>query len=115
MTEERDPQLTSLFADAGKDFPDDGFVAGVMAGVEEQTRWVLVRRIGIAVALVLCAIVAAAPVQDAVTVAMNGLMSPLIHFEHPLPALILLPVNNVAAPLVLLLAGLRLVRRRLFS
>ncbi|MDA4845998.1 hypothetical protein [Hoeflea poritis] len=114
MTEERDPQLTSLFAAAEEKLEERDFVSAVMTGVEKQARWALVRRIGVAAALVLCAMILAAPAQDAVAAVMHWLMVPLIRFEQPLPSQILLPLNNVAAALFLALVVLRLLRRRLF-
>ena len=86
-----------------------------MAGVERQARLAVLMRIAAAAAIVLCALLLAAPLQDMIIAAMHGLMSPLVAFDHPLPALVLLPVNNVAAPLLLVFIALRALHRRMFS
>ncbi|MEX3007499.1 hypothetical protein [Hoeflea sp. TYP-13] len=115
MTDDRDPKLQALFAEAEEDLSAGDFTANVMNDVAGLKRRALILRLCAGLALVACAWLLAMPLQDAASHLSQGLMTPLIGLENPLLAQLLLPLNNVAFPIALALLGLRFIRRRLFS
>mgnify|MGYP005654244397 CR=1 FL=1 len=115
MSDNRDPALQTLFADAEQDLPAQGFTADVMAGVNQHRHraaagWVVV---GIAVAL--CVWLLATPLQDAARLLARGFTAPLISLGDGALSQALSPINNVTLPVAAGLFVLFVVYRRLFA
>ena len=115
MTDDRDPTLQALFADAQQDLRDDPFAEQVMEKVARLKRRRALGWIGVDLLLVVCVWLLAEPLQNAVYLIMPRLTTILVELENRLLAEILLPVNNVASVLVLGLMALRSAYRRIFS
>ena len=115
MTDDRDPALQVLFAEAERELPAEGFSAQVMTRIEAQGRRAWFARMALGLALAGCAWLLAAPLQEAANLLVQGLASPLIPIDDRLLGEMLLPLNNVAAAALLGLAGLGLAYRKIFS
>ncbi len=115
MTDDRDPLVQSLFADAAEDLQDDAFTAAVMARLAKLQRRAILRRVMLAAALTFAALLLAAPVQEVVVPLVQLLAGPLVAVENQTVAQLILPFNTVAFPLALGLLVLRAIRRRLFA
>lgn len=114
MTDDRDPMLQALFADAREELADDGFTARLMSRVDRLARLARLRRIGIAVLVIICAWFAAAPVQMAAWAVIRGLSYPLIPLDGGWIAILIAPANTYAGLLVLFLLSLRTAYRAVF-
>lgn len=115
MTEEKDPVLQALFADAERPLADGGFTGRVMSRIDRGRRWALAARIGIGLALALCAGLAAPPLAAVADLLTQALALPLLRLDDPLVARLLAPVNNIAGLCVVGLAGLWLFYRSIFG
>ena len=114
MTEDRDPMLQSLFADAERTTEDETFVARVIVEIDRVQRRAFAIRIGIGVLFVMCAWLLSGPLHTAVHLLNRLLFTPIFDLDSALLSDMLLPVNSVALVLVLGLFGLRLVYKRIF-
>jgi hypothetical protein len=115
MTEERDPMLQALFADAEQDLQEDAFTGRVMVSARLQKRRALIGWICFDLMIVICVWLLAAPLQSAVNLLLPSLTTSLVDLDNRLLAELLLPVNNLASVLALLAIGLRSAYRRFFS
>ena len=115
MTDDRDPTLQALFASAEQDLAREAFTAQLMLRVDKLKRRKIMTWICIDLLLVACAWLLATPLQTAVNFLIPGLSTSLIGLDNRLLAELLLPVNNVASLLALLLIGVRSTYRRLIS
>lgn len=119
MTDDRDPTLRVLFADATQDFAGAAFTAQVMA--QTKLRYSAVAgRIGVSLVLASCAWLLATPLQDAVhLVAQNlaplSMVVSLIDVDNRWLAQMLSPVNNIASMTALGLVGLRIAYKKVYS
>ncbi len=114
MTDERDPALQALFAEAEQDLPAEDFTHGVMAQVEAEGKQFAHRWLLGAVVLLACAWFLAAPVQEAVALLTQGLSVTLVDMENPFLAQVLSPVNSVAGMIGFGFLGMWAVGRRVF-
>lgn len=114
MTEDRDPLLQSLFANAEQDLREETFTNQVMVRAGQLRRRSLVMWICVDLAIVICVWLLAAPLQAAVNLLLPSLTTSLVDLDNRLLAELLLPVNNVASVLALVAIGLRSAYRRLF-
>lgn len=114
MTDERDPLLQSLFADAQHDLDGDAFTAAVMA----QTRFVRYRRVAPWVGVVLMLAAGAwyltVPLEFAQLIA-QALTMTLINLGDGWLAWIVSPINNIAALLVLMVKAIRVARKKVIG
>jgi hypothetical protein len=118
MTDNRDDRdlgLLAMFAEAEQELPAEAFSAQVMARIEAQGRRPRLARIALGLALAICLWLLAAPLQGAAGLLLQGLALPLVPLDDRLLGELLLPLNNVAAAALLLLAALGLVWRKIFS
>lgn len=115
MTEDRDPALQALFANAEQDLQEAAFTDQLMARMQVLRRRTLIGWICIDLIIVICAWLLAAPLQDLVNLLIPSLTTALVDLDSALLADILLPVNNVASVLALVAIGLRSAYRRFFS
>lgn len=113
MSDDRDRLVQELFAEADEELPAAPFVTAVEAklAARRARQWPV--SIGLAAAAALCAILLAAPLQDAALWLSHALMTPLVAVPDPALAALLLPVNTAAAPAALGLLLLRFAWRRL--
>jgi hypothetical protein len=116
MTDDRDPTLRALFADATEDLVGEAFTAQVMSQIKMSHRADLAK-IGIGLGIAACLLLLAAPLQDVVQgvtqrLAPLSLVVSLIDVDNQYLAQMLSPVNNVAAVVALGLIGLRFFYRK---
>jgi len=114
MTQDRDPHLQSLFAEAGETPDAMPFTAAVMARVDRMRRHAVIGRIGLGAAAVLIVWLLSFPVQEAVWMMTRAITFPLIDIGHGVVAALLLPLNTLAGVFVIILIAIRNFRRRLF-
>jgi hypothetical protein len=114
MTDERDPLLQSLFADAQHDLDEEAFTAAVMA----RTRFVRYRRVAPWIGFVLMLAAGAwyltVPLEVAQLIA-QALTTTLINLGDGWLAWIFSPINNIAALLVLIVKAIRIARKKVIG
>lgn len=115
MSEERDPELQSLFARAHAELPAAAFTAALMEKISAKRR----TRGLLAAALTLfagfCAWWLALPLQQAINSLTLGLMASLFEVENAWLAVFLAPVNNVGALVAVGLLLMWVGYRRIFD
>jgi len=114
MTEDRDPRLQSLFANAQQDLAGEAFTARVMSQTRAVRRGALAGWVCLVILLVAGAWLLAAPAQDGVRFLTRNLTMPLVTLDNPGLAQALSPINNITILLALGLIGLRVIFKRLF-
>lgn len=119
MTDDRDPTLRNLFAEAKQDLAGEAFTAGVMSQTKLRQSAVM-GRIGVSLVLASCAWLLATPLQDAVHVmtenlAPLSLVVSLIDVDSRWLAQLLSPVNNIASLVAIGLVGLRIAYKKVYS
>lgn len=116
MSNERDPLLESLFADAARSqtlaTSDGDFIDEVMTNVEARRRNVLLGRIGIIVLIVLFELILSSPLQNSVGVFTNALGTSLIELNNGWIAVLVEPFNSIAGIIGVLLLGMHALYRR---
>lgn len=115
MTDDRDPVLQALFADAERTLADAAFTAGVMSRIDRQRRWTQAARVAVGLALALCAWLIAPTLQAFAHLAAHAVTLPLVPLDDPLLAWMLAPVNSVAGAGALGLAGIWRFCRSIFA
>ena len=113
MTDERDPLIESLFAEAEQDFSDDEFVASCMQGVHRRSRRVIASRIAIAVLIIAFELALDAPLKNSVGALASALGTNLYQFDNEWLAFIMTPVNSIAGLVGLMLLGMHALYRRI--
>ena len=116
MTDDRDPTLRALFANATEDLAGEAFTAQGMAQIKLRYR-VDLAKIGIGLGVAASILLLATPLQDFVQdvterLAPLSLVVSLIDVDNQYLAQMLSPVNNIAAVVALALIGLRFFYRR---
>lgn len=101
MTNERDPILESLFADAESELDGKQFTAQAIEQPQKFKQRLLAAGAGIALLLVLCAWVLAIPVQEFSLLLTQVLGTALFDLGESSVSWILAPVNNLASGLLL--------------
>ena len=96
MTNERDPQLEALFAQAQTDIPNGDFAQRVMSDVDTRRRNVLLVRLALITLIVVLELLLSAPIQGTLGIIMKALGTPLVDLENPAVELVLAPLNSVA-------------------
>ena len=110
--EEQDGALVAIFAEtAVADLPGEAFADEVVRQTDRLKRWLTLRRV--LTALVLGWL--AAPLQDFGLAFAQILVVSLIELPNSLVGQILAPINTVGTLLSIVMLGLRLVQRRIFS
>ena len=114
MTDERDPRLQTLFAEAQHDLEGEEFAAKVMA----QTRHLRYRLVAglfcLAFLLAAGAWYFAIPLQVAQLIT-QVLTTTLIDLGESWLAWVLSPVNNIASLLIVSVKAMRVLRKRMLS
>lgn len=101
MTEDRDPYLQSLFAESQQTLPGDEFVRAVMAKTVRLKRNLYLSTAAVVVVLLIMSWLLSWPLVDIALVFSQVLSTEIFAIGDSLLALLLLPVNNLAALLVL--------------
>ncbi len=114
MSNDRDPLLESLFAEAVYEPVDDNFNAEVMANVEKRRRNVFIGRIAIVALLILIELLLSAPMQHSVGIVTEALSTSLLEVNNEWLAAAVAPLNSVAGIVGMLLLGLHTLYRRRF-
>ncbi len=112
MSNDRDPLLESLFAEAAFETADDNFDAEVMANVEKRRRNVFIGRVVIVALLLAFELLVSTPLLDSVGVMTEALGTSLIKVNEGWLAIALAPINSVAGLVGMLLLGLHTLYRR---
>jgi len=113
MSDERDPLLDSLFAEAENEQTDDEFTAKVMLSIEKRRRNIITGRIGIVGLLFALEFLLSAPLQNSVGVLANTLSMSLIPIQSEWLAAAFAPLNSIAGLIGMLLLGLHTLHRRM--
>ena len=114
MSEQRDPRLESLFAEAQQELVDENFTAGVLAKLETRGRRVLFGRIAIVALVIAFELLLDSPLQNSVGTITQMLGTALFEINHEWIAFAVAPVNSIAGLLGMTLLGLHAAYRRIF-
>lgn len=112
MSNERDPVLESLFAQAKTELGENGFGEQVMARVEKRRRNVFLGRIAFVALLVVFELLMSAPIQNSVGTMTQALSTSLIEINTGWLAVVIAPLNSVAGLIGVLFVGLHSLYRR---
>jgi len=117
MSNERDPMLESLFAEATPDqtlaMSENDFIDGVMTNIDSRRRNLLLGRIGIVALIVLFEVLLSSPLQNSVGVFTTAISTSLVDLNNGWLAMLLEPINSVAGVIGILLFGMHALYRRL--
>ncbi|MGI9236087.1 MAG: hypothetical protein ACR2QZ_01735 [Woeseiaceae bacterium] len=113
MSNERDPVLESLFAQASVELHEIDFAGQVMASVEKRRRNVLIGRIGFLVLLVAFEFLLSAPLQNSIGAVTQAMGTSLLDISNEWLAVMVAPLNSIAGLLGMLLLGLHTIYRRM--
>lgn len=114
MSNDYDPRLEALFAEAREAFDREAFTRRVMARVDaDRRRAMLVWAIGAAVVTVVLVFLAA-PVLTTLQLVTELLPVSVVEVENDWARQLLAPVNSVAALIAVLALGVRKFYRRIF-
>ncbi|MBT3787436.1 MAG: hypothetical protein HN725_18775 [Alphaproteobacteria bacterium] len=114
MTDDLNPALQSLFANAKQDMEGEQFTVQVMSRVGSLERRVVFIRVCAGLVFAACAWLLASPLLDLANFMTHSVSISLIDLDSPLLAQTLSPVNNVAAVLALGVIGLRRAYKTIF-
>ena len=115
MTEERDPTIQALFAQADQELSDETFTADLMERIQDNKQRKTLLGAAVGLVGVLCAWLFAAPLQSALNLITQGLAVSLFELENAWLAFLLTPLNNVATLVGGALLLLWLAYRKLFA
>jgi hypothetical protein len=115
MTDDKDPALQTLFAEASQELDDEAFSVQVMEGVRKHKRRAVYYRFGAMLMVLVAVWLLSAPLQEAVGLLSQAVTRSLIDIDNQLLARLLSPVNSVAAALALGLLGTRSIYRKIFT
>jgi hypothetical protein len=115
-TDQRDPLLQALFADAEQELAGEALTARVMAKTRRR-RYGVLAALAAGALLVLTAtwLAFGMPLFEFAVLVSMALTTPLVDLGEGWLALLLLPLNTVAGVLLILLRGLRVAQRKLLS
>lgn len=113
MSDEPNPEIQILFANAHRDLASEDFVARVMEGVSRLERISKAGRIAAVIALIAVGGLLALPLQEAILLLTDGLGTAIIAPNDNLLTQMLSPLNSVAGILALLLIGMQFAFRAL--
>jgi len=115
-TDQRDPFLQSLFAEAGPELEGEAFRARVMTRTRSLRYLVLTGGVALVLAVLGCAwLLFGIPLFEFAVLVSQVLATPLFNLGEGWLALALLPVNTVASVLVIALKALRMLQKRVLG
>ena len=115
MTDDRDPVIQSLFAEAEEELAGEVFTDRVMLQSGKLRPVALIGWLGIGLAFVAGAWLLATPLSDAVLLLTRGITFPLVGLDDRWLAELIAPVNNVASVIALGIVGLRIAYRKILK
>ena len=115
MSEDRDPELQKLFAEAQDDLPGEAFTAGVMASIRDDRRQAVRRKVVAAILAIPSLAVLVFFLQGPIYELTLAMSASLIEVESGMLGQILAPVNNVGFVAVVALLVLRFAYRKIFD
>jgi len=101
MTEQRDPHLQALFANARQELDGEAFTTGMMAKTRLQRYRVPAMIAGVAVLVIVCAILLAPSLLTFALLTAQTLTTNLVELGDGWLGLALSPINNIASLLIL--------------
>lgn len=109
MSDERDPFLESLFAQATTELDEKMFTEQLRARIEKRRRNVLAGRVTLVALIVMFEFVFSAPLQNSVGALTDALSTSLLTIGNEWLAAVVAPLNSVAGILGMLLLGLHTI------
>ena len=115
MSNDRDPALQALFAEAGEDLSAEEFTSQAMAEVDRLRRLAVIGWSCIGLVLMILSWLLAAALQDAVILLTQTLNVSLVDMDNTLVAEILSPLNSVAGVVAIGFIAMHRLFRRIFN
>ncbi len=115
MTEERDPNLERVFAEAKEDLPEDAFAGRLMARIGAGERRAVVGRLCVGLALAVGAVLVEPMLQDAIGSLNQSVQAPLLDLDDQRLTYVLSPLNSVQGVVALAVAAAFIGYRTLFA
>ena len=115
MTDNWDPLLKTLFADAQQDLDGKAFTAHVMAQMRRRRFRVIAGWFGVALILAVFAWLLALPLQEFAQLISQGLTRSLIDLGDSWLAWVFSPVNKIGTLLILSVQAIRIVRKKIIG
>ena len=115
MTDDRDPLLLTLFAEAQRDLDGEEFTAHVMARTRSKRYQVIAGWFSVALVLAGCVWLLALPIQEFAQLIVQALAITLIDLGDSWLAWLFSPVNNIASLLVLSVKAIRMARKKIIG
>ncbi len=115
MTDNRDPLLQTLFAEAHHDLDGEAFTAHVMAQMRRRRYRIVAGWVGVALLLAAIAWLLALPLQEFALLISQGLTRSLIDLGDSWLAWLFSPVNKIGSLLVLIVQAIRIVRKKIIG
>lgn len=112
MTEERDPQLQALFAEAKQELVDEEFTARVLTSTRRFQYRVFGAGAGLTALVLVLVAVFSAPLMTVSLLLSQVLSTELVVVGSSQLAWFLAPINNIGAAAVLLLKVLRMIMKK---
>jgi len=112
MTDDRDPRLQALFADARAELDGEEFVTRVIAKTRKPKQFVIAGLATIALIMAAAAWLFTLPILGISQVVATALTTTLIDLGEGWLAWVLLPVNNIASVLALCIKALRMIHQK---
>ena len=111
MTDDRDPLLQTLFAEAQQELDGTEFVRQVMLQAGRQRHQVIAYA-ALAVLVIACGLVLTQPLQEFALLLAQGLTTTLVDLGDGWLSFLISPINNVASLVILSLKALRSGHKR---
>jgi len=111
MMDDRDPVLQALFASPQEDLAGEVFTMRVMSQTDNLKSRATIRRVFIGLALGLLTI----PLQELAVPLTQLMVVSLFDLDNLVLAQVLAPLNTVGSALSMVLLGMRVVYKRIFS
>lgn len=113
MTDERDPQLEALFAEAEQDLADDAFVSAITDQLSGRRRRLIAGRVIVLLLIVALEFALQSPLQQSMGIVAELLGAPVFPIEGGWLEFAFGPVNTVAGIVGTVLVMLHLLIRRI--
>jgi hypothetical protein len=113
MSDERDPLLESLFAEAAIESADEEFNNAVMENVKRRRRNVLIGRVSIVALIVLFELLLSSPMQNSIGTMTAALSMSLVDLPAGWFASAVAPLNSIAGLIGVLLLGVHALYRKM--
>lgn len=112
MTDDRDPRLQALFADAQTELDGEEFVSRVIKKTRKPKQLVIAGLATVALVMVAAAWLFSLPFLGISEVVATALTTTLIDLGEGWLAWVLLPINNIASVVALCIKALRMIHNK---